>query len=146
MSVFDREVPRRLLWPASARWPKRRAHSLIRSFRQLYSEIIYDVEMGVLVANAQALKLAGVRTVRLYGGLILHRNLLSSGLAVILAHETGHHLGGSPFHPAYRWLSSEERATEWACQEGLVQVFGKDQAKRVADEGMKNLDAIARNN
>jgi hypothetical protein len=144
MPLFDPTVPRRLLWPKEAPWPRRRARGLVRRFEEAFPEISYHLEMGVLVANAQAARMGDVRTVRLYGGLVRHRKLRSAGLAVALAHETGHHLGGAPFHPTYRWLSSEERATEWALTEGLAKIFGGDHADVVAAQGTRNLEAIAR--
>ena len=59
----------------------------------------------------------------------------------VLAHETGQHLGGAPFHPFYKWLSSEERATEWAMTVGLVAVFSA-QGREIGDRGSRELRSI----
>jgi hypothetical protein len=77
----------------------------------------------------------------LYGGLIRHRRIGFAGLAVALAHETGHHLGGLPHLAFYKWLSSEERATEWAMTIGLKVVFG-EQAESIGDRGWRELRSI----
>jgi hypothetical protein len=144
MPLFDPHVPRRLLWPKDAPWPRRRAVKMVRRFEEAFPQIKYYLEIGIPVANAQAAREGSVRTVRLYGGLVRHRQLRSAGLAVVLAHETGHHLGGPPSHPTYHWLSSEERATEWALAHGLTKIFGRDRSRVLAAEGTRNLQTIAR--
>lgn len=83
-----------------------------------------------------------MKRVRVFGGLVRHRKIGAAGLAFVLAHETGHHLGGAPFLSYYHWLSSEERATEWALTVGLQKVFGKRDALRIGRQGMDQLDAI----
>ena len=142
MSLFDRPVSSRLLWPLEARWPRRRAWTLIKRFQACFPELIYDMELGVDLANAQAFLDGSQRRVRLYGGLVRHRKIGSAALAVTLAHETGHHLGGAPFLQYYRWLSSEERATQWAMTVGLQKVFGSVAAEKVSDSGIRQLKAI----
>jgi hypothetical protein len=142
MPLFDDPVPSRLLWPLDAPWPKRRARALLRRFQAEFPDLVYDMDLRVELANAQAFLLKGKRRVRLYGGLVRHRGLGWTGLAVALAHETGHHLGGPPFHRAYRWLSSEERATEWAMTVGLTTVFGA-RAPGIGRRGAEALKAIS---
>ena len=70
-----------------------------------------------------------------------HRRIGSAGLAVALAHETGHHLGGAPYLKFCRLLSSEERATEWAMTVGLKTVFGR-RAGPIGDRGSRQLEAV----
>lgn len=88
--------------------------------------------------------LDGRRHVRLYGGLARHRRLSVAGIAWVLAHETGHHLGGPPAHSHYFWLSSEERADEWAAIEGLKAAFGNSLGRRYATVGQREARRIAR--
>ncbi len=139
MPLFDAPVPRRLLWPLNAPWPRRRVREIIRRFQLCYPSLDYDVDSEVGIANAQAFLEGGRRCIRLYGGLTRHRKVGASALAVVLAHETGHHLAGPPFLPYYRWLSSEERATEWARDVGLPAVFGAKAAKALIFRGEKQL-------
>ncbi|MBU8874031.1 M56 family metallopeptidase [Reyranella sp. MMS21-HV4-11] len=115
---------------------------MLRRFQATFPGILYDLELGVDVANAQAFVEGGRKRVRLYGGLVRHRNIGSAGLATVLAHETGHHLGGPPHLPTNRSLSSEERATEWALSIGLPTVFGIRTAQRIASSGCKQLQAL----
>jgi hypothetical protein len=142
MPLFDRPVSSRLLWPSQARWPRRRALTLIKRFQARFPELAYDMDLGVNLANAQAFLDAGTRRVRLYGGLVRHRKIGAAGLAVALAHETGHHLGGAPYLAFYHWLSSEERATEWALAVGLKCVFGTHRANRIGREGLNQLRTL----
>ena len=101
------------------------------------------MDIHVKLANAQAFLDGGRKRVRLYGGLVRHRKIGSAGLAVALAHETGHHLAGPPYLQFYHWLSSEERATEWAMTVGLQKVFGKKVATRIGKRGLIELQLIA---
>jgi hypothetical protein len=142
MPLFDASVPRRLLWPIDAPWPRRRARALVAKFQSRFPEILYDIDLDVELANAQAFIKDGRKRVRLYGGLVRHRRIGSAGLAVALAHETGHHMGGEPYLQFYHWLSSEERATEWAVAVGLPRVFGRRICGRVAKRGVEQLRSI----
>jgi len=100
---------------------------------------MFDMALDVELANAQAFLDGKLKRVRLYGGLVRHRKIGSAGLAVVLAHETGHHLGGAPYLQYYKWLSSEERATEWAMEVGLKLVFGTQPAIRLRRHGLRQL-------
>lgn len=143
MPLFDATVPRRLLWPPDASWPRRRARAVVGRFQARFPELAYDIDLDVELANAQAFLDGRTRRVRLYGGLVRHRRIGSAGLAVVLAHETGHHLGGPPYLVPYRWLSSEDSATAWAKSVGIVEVFGSAQAARIWRQGQLQLEAIA---
>jgi hypothetical protein len=145
MPLFDTPVPSRLLWPVDAQWPRRRARALLRKFRSAFPQITFDMDLGVRLANAQAFLDGKEKRVRLYGGLVRHRKIGSAGLAVTLAHEVGHHLGGSPFLTSHRWLSSELKATEWASEVGLRKVFGEREAviRRVGIVQLRTLGLLA---
>ncbi len=144
--LFDASVKRHLLWPRSAAWPLRRARGLLRRFQARWPDLVYDMDPDVPLANAQAFLDGPIRRVRLYGGLVRHRRAGTSALAFVLAHETGHHLGGEPTLRYYKWLSSEERATEWALTVGLHSVFPPATAVRIAREGPLQLGAITETN
>lgn len=141
MPLFDEPVPSHLLWSMYAPWPKRRARVVMHQFEACFPELTYDMDLAVGLANAQAFRDRELKRVRLYGGLVRHRRIGSAGLAVALAHETGHHLGGAPYLKFYRLLSSEERATEWAMTVGLKTVFGR-RAGPIGDRGLRQLEAV----
>lgn len=142
MPVFDATISSRLLWPLDSPWPRRRARAVISQFQRRFPDLTYEFDLDIRIANAQAVIHDDRRLVRVYGGLVRHRKLTSAGLAFVLAHETGHHVAGPPWHPVLRWLSSEERSTEWAMTEGLQLVFGKRRAAGMAARGRKNLQSI----
>jgi hypothetical protein len=144
LPIFDDVVPPEHVWPVDARWPIRRAHALLERFRDEFPNLRYDVFWETRLMNAQAFIVPEGRCVRLYGGLGRHRRVGIEGLAFALAHETGHHLGGPPYHSAYRSISSEERANEWAAEIGLIQVFGNEVGRRYAFRGRSQLDALAK--
>jgi len=139
MPLFDTPVSPHLLWPSDAPAPRRRAVRLLARFAECFPDVKYDMDLGVELANAQAFIDSDGKHVRLYGGLVLHRKVGTAGLAVALAHETGHHLGGPPFLKSFRWLSSEERATEWAATVGLQKVFGAGRGAGVMRSGLREL-------
>ena len=98
------------------------------------------MDLSVELANAQAFLENEIKRVRIFGGLARHRLVGSAGLAVALAHETGHHLGGPPKLKYYHWLSSEDRANEWAITVGLPRVFGQAEAKSISKLGFRQLE------
>lgn len=121
---------------------RRRAELLVARFAITFSTLTYDIYWETDRCNAQAFLGHGTRHVRLYGGLARHKLVSVAGLSIALAHETGHHLGGPPFHRQYPWLSSEERADTWATSEGLALVFGRQRAAVYAVRGRQELALI----
>jgi hypothetical protein len=102
----------------------------------------YEVFWETRIANAQAFPGPRGKTVRIYGGLTGRGRVGAAGLALTLAHETGHHLADGPRHPFYFSLASEERAREWAVEEGSPRVFGSQIAARYAHEGRRQLHTV----
>jgi len=141
--IFDDVVPADDLWPVDARRPLDRARALMARFRAKYPDLHYDLLWETRLMNAQAFLSRDGRRVRLYGGLGRHRDIGIEGLAFALAHETGHHLAGPPYHPYYASLSSEERADAWAVEVGLAAVFGDQVGRRYACRGRAQLDALS---
>jgi hypothetical protein len=141
LPIFDSLVPVEDVWPADAQWPMRRARATIAKFQAKFPRIHYDLYWETRLLNAQAFIGSQGRCVRLFGGLGRHRKVGVAGIAFALAHETGHHVGGPPYHPFYSCLSSEERADEWAASIGLPLLFGEVKARRYVDRGLSQLAA-----
>lgn len=114
-----------------------RIEAVVQRFRAAFPRIEYDILWSSRTCNAQAFVLDGRKHVRLYGGLARHREISVAGIAWVLAHETGHHLGGPPWHPHFPWISSEERANAWATAIGLPKVFGRRLAGRYCKFGRR---------
>lgn len=143
LPIFDDIVSQDDLWPIDAHWPLRRVQALIERFQAKFPNLHYDLYWETGLMNALAFLGRDGRSVRLYGGLGRHRQVGVEGLAFALAHETGHHLGGPPYHPFYTSLSSEQRANEWAVEMGLSHVFGTEIGNRYASRGPLQLDALS---
>jgi hypothetical protein len=142
LPIFDDIISPKDVWPVEAPWPWRRANAVIDRFRARFPHIHYDTYWETRLMNAQAYIGERGLSVRLYGGLGRHRRIGVEGVAFALAHETGHHLGGAPYHKFYTTISSEERANEWAESIGLPLVFGEAVAQRFAHRGITQLAAV----
>jgi hypothetical protein len=142
MPIFDDLAKPDDLWPVQAHWPRRRADLLLSLFRRGFPSIHYDLLWQTGVVNAQAFHGLEGPTVRLYGGLGRHRRTGIEALALALAHETGHHLGGPPSHPLYKSISSEEQADAWAIRVGLPHLFGACRTERFVELGRRQLHSI----
>ena len=85
-------------------------------FGREFPEITYGLLWESPTVNAQAWRLGSARYVRVYGGLVRHQAITKYGLALMLAHETGHHLGGLPRDPAMPWMTWQGQADYWAAK------------------------------
>jgi hypothetical protein len=122
-----------LNWPKEEVLPSRRAQQhrrrvaseLFKRFHQAFPEVTYELLWESPTVNAQAWRLGSAQYVRVYGGLVRHPAITKYGLALMLAHETGHHLGGLPRDPAMPWLTWQGQADYWAASVGMPQVWGE---------------------
>jgi hypothetical protein len=135
-----------LNWPTEAIHPGRRsdrrrkdtALGLLDQFGKVFPEISYDLLWESATVNSQAWRLGSARYVRVYGGLVRHRSMTRAGLALMLAHETGHHLGGPPRDPDMPWISWQGQADYWAAGVGMKQVFGS-RARGITMRGVREI-------
>jgi hypothetical protein len=135
-----------LNWPAEQVLPSRQAQAqrrriatdLLQKFARVFPQITYQFVWESPTLNAQAWRLGSDRYVRLYGGLVRHSALSKFGLALTLAHETGHHLGGLPRDPDMRWMTWQGQADYWAARTGMPLVFG-EKARRMTMRGAREL-------
>jgi hypothetical protein len=149
-SAYDRHMSF-LDWPTEEMLPSRRAQQhrrrvvseLFKKFHQAFPEVTYELLWESPTVNAQAWRLGPARFVRVYGGLVRHRAISKCGLALMLAHETGHHLGGLPRDPDLRWPTWQGQADYWAASEGMPRVFGRH-ARRFTLRGAKEIVTLHR--
>jgi hypothetical protein len=114
---------------------------LIDQFAGIFGEIEYDLFWDSSIINAQAWRLGSRQRVTIYGGLVRHPAITASGVALMLAHETGHHLGGPPLDPDLRWPTWQGQADYWAASQGMPKVFGQE-AARLTLRGAKQIAAV----
>ena len=121
-----------LNWPTEETLPSRRAQrqrrrvlsDLFDKFHREFPEVTYELIWDSPTVNAQAWRLGSARYVRVYGGLVRHPTITKYGLALMLAHETGHHLGGLPHDPAMPWMTWQGQADYWAASDGDAEGLG----------------------
>jgi len=103
MSFFDGPIEN--CRPSRLGYTRRRniASCLVELFARTFPQVSYRLVWESRHINAQAWRLGEARNVSLYGGLVRHPVITRAGLAVALAHETGHHLGGEPRDPDMTW-------------------------------------------
>jgi hypothetical protein len=124
------------------RW-RRVAVELIELFAAAFPGITYRLVWDSPIINAQAWRLGEARNVYLYGGLVRHPKIGKEGLALSLAHETGHHLGGEPRDPDMTWMTWQGQADYWAARTGMPTVFGAS-ARRFTLRGARQIGALER--
>ncbi len=82
--------------------------------------------------NARAHRLVSrAWTVEMFGGLARHPAMTEDGLALVMCHEIGHHIGGAPKRPAelgeeMTWASNEGQSDYFATLKCLRRVFRDD--------------------
>ena len=101
----------------------RDAEALVALFRAAFPAIDFEIAWDSDTVNARALYGQPRKRVRLYGGLVRHRMVEKEGLALTLAHEVGHLLGGRPRDLYHHWLSCEGVADYWAARYGLRRIW-----------------------
>ena len=138
-----------LQWPAEERQLTSRQREvrhrimlrLLEAFGNAFPTITYELLWASSSINAQAWRLGGVRYVRVYGGLARHPSMTKSGLALMLAHETGHHLGGLPTDPGMPWMTWQGQADFWAASVGMPTVWGSH-ARSLTIKGAQEILAL----
>jgi hypothetical protein len=92
--------------------------SIVRDFKRTFPDISFELRLDRLVINAQAIALAGKKTVLLYGGLALHPQMGPDALTFCMLHEVGHHRANGNRLPCDASLACECAADYWASTSG----------------------------
>lgn len=111
--------------------------SVIDKVESIYRPIIEEMGMKLTVnrlwsdsrVNAGATKKGKEWILNLYGGYARHPLVTEDGYALVICHELGHHLGGTPkkiIDDGPGWPSTEGQADYFATLKCLRKVFAKD--------------------
>jgi len=141
VSFLGWPVEHHVLSERTRRRRKATALRILKSFADTFVDVEYDLLWENPTINAQAWRYAEERHVTVCGGLVRHPAITASGIALMLAHETGHHLGGPPLDPDLRYLTWQGQADYWAAKEGMPRVFGRD-ARRLTLRGAGEIAAL----
>ena len=70
--------------------------------------------------------------VSMFGGLARHETITSDGLALVVCHEIGHHIGGAPLYSwKAGWAATEGQSDYFATTKCLRQVWAKDNNEEI---------------
>jgi hypothetical protein len=101
-----------------------KAQQIEALFKGFYPEINFVLNWNDNTANAYARLDSGKRYVFMLGGLIRHKHIGWQGLALVYAHEVGHHYAGEPRYPSPNdWGSCEGQADYWASLVSMRKVY-----------------------
>lgn len=73
--------------------------------------------------NASAQRQGSTYIVNMYGGLARHATITQDGMALVVCHELGHHLGGAPKSWGTGWASNEGQSDYFANLKCLKRIF-----------------------
>lgn len=74
--------------------------------------------------NASAERRGSTYILNMYGGLARHETITQDGMALVVCHELGHHLGGAPKYGGNVWASNEGQSDYFANLKCLHRMFG----------------------
>ena len=127
------------LWDKDSAMTREQAQRLADYFKRFYPDVVYHVNWDDETVNAYAWKEGSTRHVAILGGLMRHKAIQGEGLALVLAHELGHHYGGEPTYSS--GLSCEGQADYWGASVGMRKAWG-DQYRDQMLSAIDQLDAF----
>ena len=119
-------------------------NDVITKVETLYAPIVSNMGATLVVdrkwedptVNAYAQQLGKTWKVSMFGGLARHETITEDGLALVVCHEIGHHIGGAP-RKISPWSSP------WASNEGQADYFATLKCLRKAWNSDNNEEIIA---
>lgn len=104
-------------------------NSVIDKVETIYSPIVAGMNAKLNIVrnwtdgtvNAYASRSGSTYTVQMFGGLARHETITEDGMALVVCHEIGHHLGGAPKKGSGGWWGGS--SSSWASNEGQSDYF-----------------------
>lgn len=110
------------LLPKDSSIVQERVQEIEALFAKYYPDVTYHVEWDDDTVNAYAWQeYDGEKHVAILGGLARHSAMKSEGIALVVAHETGHHHGGGPTYS--NGMSCEGQSDYWAAKVAMRQAY-----------------------
>ena len=108
------------------------ANSVVQNIQRVYSPIVagFGAQLSIVLdlnnneVNAYAERQGNVWMVTVCGGLVKQQQMTSDGLALVIAHELGHHMAGWPLYTGDLWASIEGQSDTFASI-GTKLIFAK---------------------
>jgi len=108
-------------------------YAILKKVRDVYTPIISRLGARLKIigrwedstVNAYAYQSGGTWYVEVFGGLARRPEVTADGLALVVCHELGHHVGGFPSY-AGSWASSEGQSDYFATQACAKKIWGRD--------------------
>ena len=122
--------------PMSKEWTE----ALLHHHRYFYPNVAFSLDWASNEVNAYAWTANGVRHVAIMGGLVRDMRLELEGIAVVLAHEIGHHYGGPPTYP--HGASCEGQADYYGVGFVMRKVWFGDDYQLKTDRGIGQMAAF----
>lgn len=138
MPFFDTPARSGMIRPID-KLMRARAEALVERFRGAFPGLDFEIAWASDTVNARALFGQPRNRVCLYGGMVRHKMMGEEGLALTLAHEVGHLLGGKPRHKYHFWLSCEGVADYWAARHGLRKIWPRAELASRLRQGARQL-------
>ncbi len=85
--------------------------------------------------NASAQREGDDYVLNMYGGLARHESITQDGMALVVCHELGHHIGGAPKYGGMDWASNEGQADYFANLKCLRRMFSAEGASFTRPKG-----------
>jgi len=119
--------------------PLEMARYIVAAFKYVYDDIVYEVVWEDNTVNSYAWMDGNTKHVAILGGICRHIAMKQEGIALVVAHETGHHYGGPPQYPDQPWSSCEGQADYWGACIGMRAVFWGPESLRMIQAGAEQL-------
>lgn len=119
--------------PLSREWTE----YLLQHHGHFYPNIQFHLDWADNTVNAYAWIQNGVRHVAIKGGLVRHNALELEGIALVIAHEIGHHYGGPPTFPG--GLSCEGQADYSGVRDIMRLVWFSEQYTNMSLPGIQQM-------
>jgi hypothetical protein len=130
-------------------------NKIIDRVESIYTPIIQELDFEYLIkrnwndgtVNAFARQYGNIMEVNMFGGLARHHAITADAFALVVCHETGHHLGGLPkkiwWGGMVMWAANEGQSDYWGTLKCLRKYFEEDNNREIMKNRTVDKTALA---